>query len=173
MTQRVHRIARRARRARRLASIVILFSAPALLAAPTVYPTGTTIYDPARAFGGYTVLSPLGVQAAIVIDMNGRVVKRWDGFNNSAGGPARVLPSGVVVGAVGANPPRQEALALEQRDFDGDLLWRFDRNEEIETASGERVWSTRQHHDWQRIDMPAGYYAPGSAPAGTDRKSVV
>ena len=152
--------------AHRLASIIVLFGAPALLAAPTVYPTGTTIYDPARAYGGYTVLSPLGVQAAIVIDMNGRVVKRWEGFNSSAGGPARVLPGGVVVGTVGANSPRQESLALEQRDFDGNVVWRFERNEQIETADGGRIWSARQHHDWQRVDLPAGYYAPGSAPAG-------
>jgi hypothetical protein len=161
------RIRLAARRARQLVPVLIGCIAPAILAAPTVYPTGTTLYDPSRSFSGYTVLSPLGVQAAIVIDMNGRVVKRWDGFSNAAGGPARVPPNGVVVGAVGTNPPRQESLALEQRDFDGDLVWRFDRNEQIETANGETVWSTRQHHDWQRIDLPAGYYAPGAAPAGT------
>ena len=97
-------------------------------AAPSVYPTGTTIYDPARAFGGYTVLSPLGEPEAVVIDMNGNVVKRWEGFVNSAGGPVRVLPGGQVIAAVGSNPPKQESLALEQRDFDGNLVWRFDRN---------------------------------------------
>ena len=64
------------------------------LAAQTVYPTGTTIYDPARAWSGFTVLSPLQTQAVIVIDMNGNVVKQWDGFVNSAGGPARVFPGG-------------------------------------------------------------------------------
>jgi hypothetical protein len=32
-------------------------------------------------------------QAVLVIDMNDNVVKQWDGFNNSAGGPARVLPA--------------------------------------------------------------------------------
>lgn len=32
------------------------------------------------------MLSPLGTPAVLVIDMNGPVVKRWDGFNNSAGG---------------------------------------------------------------------------------------
>src|SRR3569832_1377728 len=91
--------------------------------APSVFPTGTTIYDPGKAWNGYTVLSPLGTQAAIVIDMNGNVVKRWDGFNNSAGGPARVLPGGVIVGAAGANPPLQESTELVQKDFDGKVLW--------------------------------------------------
>ena len=50
-----------------------------IAAAQTVYPTGTTIYDPDRAWNGFTVLSPLQTQAVVVIDMNGTVVKRWDG----------------------------------------------------------------------------------------------
>ena len=124
------------------------------LAAQSVYPTGTTIYDPSRAWSGYTVLSPLNTQAVIVIDMNGNVVKQWDGFVNSAGGPARVFPGGVVMAANGTNPPRQESLELVARDFDGKVLWRFDRNEQIQTRDGQTIWSARQHHDWQREDYP-------------------
>jgi hypothetical protein len=135
------------------------------VAAQSVYPTGTTIYDPGRAWSGYTVLSPLNTQAAIVIDMNGTVVKRWDGFVNSAGGPVRVFPGGSVMAANGTNPPRQESLELIARDFEGKVLWRFDRNEEIPTREGKTIWSARQHHDWQREDYPAGYYAPDTRPA--------
>jgi hypothetical protein len=134
-------------------------------AAQTVFPTGTTIYDPDRAWKGYTVLSPLATPAVLVIDMNGTVVKRWDGFNNSAGGPARVLPGGFVVAASGAHPPHQESLELIQRDFDGNVVWRFSRNEEIKTREGTTTWSARQHHDWQRDSFPAGYYSPQSTPA--------
>jgi len=134
-------------------------------AAQTVFPTGTTIYDPDRAWKGYTVLSPLATQAVLVIDMNGNVVKRWDGFNNSAGGPARVLPGGFVVAASGARPPHQESLELIQRDFEGNVVWRFSRNEEIKTREGTTTWSARQHHDWQRDSFPAGYYSPQSTPA--------
>jgi hypothetical protein len=101
-------------------------------AAPSVYPTGVTIYDPARTWNGYTVLSPLATQAVLVIDMNGNVVKRWDGFNNSAGGPARVLPGGGVIAASGARPPFQESLELVQRDFAGNLVWSFARSEQVE-----------------------------------------
>jgi len=152
-----------------VAGAVLGLASAILLAAPSVFPTGTTIYDPGRAWNGYTVLSPLGTQAAIVIDMNGRVVKQWDGYNSSAGGPARVLPGGVVVGAAGANPPRQESLELVQRDFDGKVLWRFDHNEQIQTRDGQTkevktIWSLRQHHDWQRDDFPAGYYSPEATP---------
>ena len=139
-----------------------------LLAAPSVYPTGTTKYDPQLAWNGYTVLSPLGTPAAIVIDMNGNVVKQWDGYNSAAGGPARVLPGGVIVGAAGANPPRQESIEIVQRDFDGKVLWRFDHNERM-TRGSEMIWVLRQHHDWQREDFPAGYYSPNATPGAGSR----
>jgi hypothetical protein len=74
-------------------ALCVLASSPA---AQTVYPTGTTIHDPDRTWNGFTVLSPLGTPAVLVIDMNGTVAKRWEDFNNSAGGPARV--------GAGANP---------------------------------------------------------------------
>jgi len=141
-------------------------------AASSVYPTGTTIYDPARAWSGFTVLSPLGTQAVLVIDMNGNIVKRWDGYNNSAGGPARVLPGGDVISAVGARPPRQESLALVQQDFDGKELWRFDRNEEID-IQGQKTWALRQHHDWQREDLPAGYYSPDARPVRAGSNTLI
>src|SRR5688572_30448864 len=153
------------------ASIVVslLSSGPS---AQTVYPTGTTIYDPDRSWNGFTVLSPLGTQAALVIDMNGNVVKRWDGFNNSAGGPVRVLPGGHVIAASGARPPHQESLELIQRDFDGKVVWQFNRGEQIKTPHG-MMWSARQHHDWQRDDFPAGYYSPEYTPSTAGRTTLI
>src|SRR5690606_14599294 len=122
---------------------------------------------------GYTVLSLLGTQAVLVIDMNGNVVKRWDDYNNSAGGPARILPGGHVVAASGARPPHQESLELVQRDFDGEVTWSFRRNEQIELPDAGLVWSSRQHHDWQRSDFPAGYYSPEATPAVTGVTTLV
>jgi hypothetical protein len=143
------------------------------IAAPTVYPTGVTIYDPARTWNGYTVLSPLATQAVIVIDMNGNVVKRWDDFNNSAGGPARILPGGGVISASGARPPHQESLELVQRDFAGNVVWSFRNNEQIELRDAGMVWSARQHHDWQREDFPAGYYSPETTPSATPGTTLI
>jgi hypothetical protein len=159
---------------RRLGILAILAGAYSTAhAAPSVYPTGVTIYDPARTWNGYTVLSPLATQAVIVIDMNGNVVKRWDDFNNSAGGPARVLPGGGVISAKGARPPHQEALALEQRDFSGKVIWSFNHVEEIELRDAGKVWSARQHHDWQREDFPSGYYSPDATPATTGSNTLI
>jgi hypothetical protein len=106
---------------------LLLLALAAVVAAQSVYPTRTTIYDPSRAWSGYTVLSPLNTQAVIVIDMNGNVVKQWDGYINSAGGPARIFPNGVVMAANGTNAPRQESLDI-QRD-EGHVLWRFGHQE--------------------------------------------
>jgi hypothetical protein len=136
-------------------------------AAPSVYPTGTTLYDPTRAWNGYTVLTPLGPHGAIVIDMNGNTVKQWPELVGSSGGPARILPGGFVVGAADARAGFQEAHALVQQDFAGNVVWRFDRSEEIESRDGTTPWSARQHHDWQRSDFPAGYYSPGAPPPAT------
>ena len=134
-------------------------------ASPSVFPTGTTIYDPEKSWNGYTVLSVLGIRGVVVIDMNGRVVKQWDDFNVSAGGPARVLPGGIVIATNGARQGHQESLELVQRDFSGNEIWRFENNEQIENEDGELIWSIRQHHDWQREDLPAGYYTPDSNPS--------
>ena len=142
-------------------------------AGPSVFPTGTTIYEPAGAWNGYTVLSLLGTQAVVVIDMNGRIVKRWDGFSNSSGGPARVLPNGDVIAASGARAGRQESLALIQRDFNGKEIWSFNRNQEIQIADGQTIWSARQHHDWQREDFPAGYYSPDATPARSGANTLI
>ena len=142
-------------------------------AAPSVYPTGVTIYDPARTWNGFTVLSPLATEAVIVIDMNGNVVKRWDGFNNSAGGPARILPGGGVISASGARPPNQESLELVQKDFDGKVLWSFNHTEEIELRDKGKVWSARQHHDWQREDFPSGYYSPAVTPSTSGSNTLI
>jgi hypothetical protein len=153
------------RRTQACAAAVFFFVLVLRVAAQSVYPTGTTIYNPDRSWNGYTVLSPLRTQAVIVIDMNGNIVKRWDGYVNSAGGPARIFPDGIVMAANGARPPHQESLELVQRDFEGNLIWRFDRTEQITTNDGKTIWSARQHHDWQREDFPAGYYSPKFEPS--------
>lgn len=145
-------------------SFLILAFCQALLAAPTVFPTGTTIYNPDKAWNGYNVLSILDTPLVVVTDMNGNVVKEWEGFNLSPGGPARILPGGYAMGTTGAFQPHQEALALVLLDFEGNEIWRFDRNEQITLQSGETVSSARTHHDWQRTDFPAGYYSPAFVP---------
>ena len=155
--------------------LIVALSLAALtaVAAPSVYPTGTTIYYPDQAWNGYTLLTLLDARGAVLVDMNGRVVKQWDTYNLSAGGPARILPGGIIIGSTGSNPPHQEAMALVELDFAGKQLWRFDHNLQIKPKDGEQVWSTRQHHDWQRQDYPAGYFSPAFTPAASGSNTLL
>ena len=47
---------------------------------PTVFPTGTTIYKPDKCWNGYTVYPTKTETGAVLIDMNGNVVKSWPQF---------------------------------------------------------------------------------------------
>lgn len=149
-----------------LVSVAATVVAAQVSSAPSVFPSGVTINDQKSTWNGYTVLSLLGAPYAVVIDMNGRIVKQWDDFNTSAGGPVRVLPGGNVIAPWGANPGHQESLALVARDYSGKEIWRLDRNETVD-VSGQQVNALRQHHDWQRADFPSGYYSPLAVPGAT------
>jgi hypothetical protein len=132
-------------------------------AAPSVYPTGTTIYDPAKAWSGYTVFV-LPESGAALIDMNGNTVREWEQFAGLGGGPVRMRPGGHIVGPIGTLQPHQESIAVAEYDWENNLVWQFDRAEQVKTRDGETIWAARQHHDWQRPDYPAGYYSPEPAP---------
>ena len=45
---------------------------------PSIFPTGTTVYDKEKAFNGYTVFP--SAKGALLIDMNGREVQLWAGL---------------------------------------------------------------------------------------------
>jgi len=138
---------------------------------PSVYPTGVTVYDPERAFSGYTLFQAPG-QGALLIDMNGREVQLWQGLQ---GFPNKLLPGGQVFGSTGERDPghgAQDQIDLVQVDWDGNVLWRFDRLEHISDPGTEPRWLARQHHDFQREGNPVGYYAPGQTPL-TDRGSTL
>jgi len=141
-------------------------------AVPTVYPTGTTIYDPSRAWSGYTVFA-LPETGAVLVDMNGRVVRKWDQIEGSSGGPMRMLPGGFAIGAIGNRPPHQESLGLAQFDWAGKQVWSFEGHEEVTLRDGQKRSSARQHHDWQREGFPAGYYSPEFTPKVDSGRTLV
>jgi hypothetical protein len=151
----------------------LLLVAVISVAAPTVYPTGTTIYDPVRAWSGYTIFIAPEDLGAVLIDMNGNTVKRWTGYHGGAGGPARVLPGGYVIASGPVRSQHQESNAVIQLDWDGNVVWKFDHAERIDSGDGSRMWSARQHHDWQREGMPAGYYSPEASPVIAGGKTLV
>lgn len=130
---------------------------------PSIYPTGTTIYNPEKCFNGYTIFQAKEL-GALLIDMNGGEVKLWKGLH---GFPNKILPGGYVLGHTGERPNAfgmQDQIDLVQVDFEGNIVWKFDRWEYIEDPGQEPRWMARQHHDYQREGNPVGYYVPGMDP---------
>ena len=96
----------------------------------TIYPTGVTLYDPAKAWSGYTIF-PAADLGALLIDMNGREVQLWKGLQ---GFPNKLLPNGQVFGSTGLRHPDhsfQDQTDLVQVDWEGNIVWRFSRLEHI------------------------------------------
>lgn len=129
---------------------------------PTIYPTGVTVYNKEKAFNGYTIYP--SSKGALLIDMNGKEVKLWRGLQ---GFPNKLLPGGQVFGSSGTRNPKygmQDQIDLIQVDWNGNIVWKFDRNEFIEDEGEASRWMARQHHDYQREGSTTGYYSPLSEP---------
>ena len=142
----------------------------------SVYPTGATIYDPRKCWNGYTIFQASLFQArhigAVLIDMNGNVVNQWKGLD---GFPSKILPGGYIMGNTGMRNPKygsQDMLDLVQVDWDGNIVWKFNKYERIKDPRQKPTWMARQHHDYQREGNPVGYYAPGMEPL-VDRGNTI
>ncbi len=129
---------------------------------PTIYPTGTTIYDPNKCWNGFTLFER--GNDALLIDMNGNIVNCWEGMRGS---PNKILPGGFLMGSSGERNPRygyQDKVDLTQVDWEGNVVWQFNKYELIKDDDEKPCWMSRQHHDYQREGNPVGYYAPGLYP---------
>ena len=134
----------------------------------SVYPTGTTIYDPEKCWSGYTMfqatLNQIPSVGAILIDMNGNVVNQWKGLD---GMPNKMLPGGYVMGGTGVRNYKygfQDMLDLVQVDWNGNIVWKFDRYERIKDPRSKPRWMARQHHDFQREGIRWGILPPAWTP---------
>ncbi len=132
---------------------------------PSVFPTETTIYYPEKCWNGYTFfqteLHRHNGYGAVLIDMNGNVVNRWQGLD---GFPNKMLPDGHILGSTGVRNFKygyQDMVDLVEVDWEGNIVWKFDRYELIKDPRQKPRWMARQHHDYQREGNPVGYYVPG------------
>lgn len=127
---------------------------------PTVHPTGTTIYNPEKCWNGYTLFQA-NEHGAMLIDMNGKVVHFW---KELYGFPNKLLKGGHVMGNRGTRDTKygyQDGLDLVEVDWDGNVVWEFNKHDYIQDPGYEPRWMARQHHDYQREGNPVGYYVPG------------
>jgi hypothetical protein len=144
---------------------------------PTVYPTGTTIYYPEKCWNGYTLfpaeLHRNNGYGAVLTDMNGNVVNRWKGLD---GFPNKLLPGGHIMGSTGVRNMKygyQDMVDLVEVDWEGNIVWKFDRYELVKDPRQRPRWMARQHHDYQREGNPVGYYVPGMAPKAGGKTLVL
>jgi len=138
---------------------------------PTIYPTGATIFNPAKTWSGYTLFMARETGPTLV-NMNGEVVHMW---RDLQGFPAKLLPGGYVMGSLGIREPKfgyMDQTDLVQVDWAGNVVWKFDQYEFIEDPGEEGQWMARQHHDYQREGSPVGYYAPELEPC-TDQGNTL
>ena len=130
------------------------------MAIPSIFPTGVTIYKPEKCWNGYTLFHEFD-KGATLIDMNGNVVRHWKDFQ---GFPNKMLPGGHIMGSLGVRKAEygyQDQTDVTQIDWDGNVVWSFNKKEYIEDSETEKYWLARQHHDYQREGNPVGYYVPG------------
>ena len=126
---------------------------------PTVFPTGTTLYDPSKCDSGYTLF--MGRQiGAILINMNGKVVRQWKDF---MGMPCKMIKGGHILGSLAARDAAiasQDFADVTMIDWDGNVEWTFNKYEHVNDPDGIE-WAARQHHDYQMEGNPVGYPVPG------------
>jgi hypothetical protein len=115
------------------------------MAYPSVYPTGTTIFNPDKCWNGYTLFQAREI-GGLLIDMNGAEVQLWKGVH---GFPNKLLPGGYSMGSSGdrnAAYGMQDYIDLVQIDWDGNIVWKFNQYEFIEDPGEEPQWMARMHH---------------------------
>ena len=141
----------------------------------TVFPTGTTIYNPEKCFNGYTLYpsKATGV-GAVLVDMNGEVVRTWPNFMSFM---INLLPGGTLLGGqIGRVTKVYDhnwgADDVVQETWDAKEEWRFAKADEIDVGDGPK-WSARQNHDLVREGCPVGYYVPGMTPKAEGGRTLM
>ncbi len=149
-----------------LASLAIM---PAVVHShPTVFPLGTTVYKPGKCWNGFTILS---CDKGLLIDMNGNLVHLWKGKLHH---PNKVYPGGYLLSATSSwKYGWQDAIQIQIRDFNDNVLWKFDHWMEGKANEGNgTMWISRQHHDLQLKGNP-GYYIPDAPPVNLSKGTLL
>lgn len=125
-------------------------SMPATVASPSVYPTGTTIYNPQKAYNSYVIFgSPDG--KTHLIDLNGNEVHRWEKW----GFPSELIDPAINGGKKGHFVAQLSSFGtgsfgniffdetIGELDWNGNVVWEWGK----QAPDGK----ARQNHDWDRL----------------------
>ena len=94
----------------------------------TVYPIGTTIYNPEKCYNGYTLFNYITQAKVRLIDMNGNVVHEWKIQTPRA----KLLKNGNLLVI--------ERGKIREYSWDGEVVWEYEPP------------GRHPHHDFQRLD---------------------
>ncbi|MFO7898431.1 MAG: aryl-sulfate sulfotransferase [Planctomycetota bacterium] len=88
-----------------------------------------TVHDPSKAFEGYTFFAPTFEKVAWLVDMQGRVVHRWE-METAPASHGKLLPNGHVMWQ-GKGPGSiadfvGSGSELVEVDWDGNKVWRYE-----------------------------------------------
>lgn len=133
-------------------------------ASPSIYPTGVTRYDPAKAYNSYILFAGQDKKTHL-IDLNGNEVHQWpyNGFPPVYLDPQ--LTGGkkghVLVQLTGDTGGRNngESQSLGEVDWNNKVIWQWggakaqDAYASANTTTDASGYGTeiRQHHDWRRL----------------------
>jgi len=139
-----------------LGAVACAFLSSLAVADPSIYPTGTTRYDPARAFNAFVFFTG-GDNIAHLIDLDGNSVHEWKeaaGYSSyldpalTGGKKGHVFLTLSTVEGTGTDlvPGRvttRVSKTIGEVDWDGKPVWTFG-----DKAPGGLA---QQHHDWARL----------------------
>lgn len=128
----------------------------AALAVPSVFPTGTTRYDPSRAYNSYVLFSG-GDGVARLIDLDGNTVHQWkdaaafSSFIDPAlvhGEKGHIFVSlsttdGKGTDLVPGQVNRRVTKSIGEQDWNNNTVWEF--------GSKAPGGAAQHHHDWARL----------------------
>ncbi|WP_347989054.1 arylsulfotransferase family protein [Methylomonas sp. AM2-LC] len=135
-----------------------LLTSLCVMAGPSIYPTGTTRYDPNKAYNSFVLFSG-GDNIAHLIDLNGNSVHEW----KDAAAHSTLINPALIQGKLGhvfvtletiegkgtdlvpGQLNRRISKIVGELDWDGNKVWSFGESEN--TPGG----AAQQHHDWARL----------------------
>ena len=115
----------------------LFLAVTAAVAAPTVFPTGVTIHDPAKVYPGDNLYVDWEAKLIRLVDMEGDPVRTWGPVSGAFPDlVAKMLPNGNVLAYYQRNGNR----SLIERDWNGNVVWSFE--------TPDAFWL---HHDFERL----------------------
>jgi outer membrane protein assembly factor BamB len=99
---------------------------------------GLSQWDRSKASDGYVIMSIRALGKTVLVDINGDIVRMWDGTGQE------VLPPEMANGEKGhvlvTEGMMNQGAVLQERDWDNNVVWEYDFKGELQ-----------QHHDWQKL----------------------